>query len=345
MAAASEIAQFLRTYEPRTPRTDNNTPRQNPNFTPKSNTSNLAINTNPNTQEKIKVNLSTQPSTNPTAHNLFPSTPKTPYQPSTTPNDPKYKCYRCGQPGHFTRSCSTRISQTEAQVPDSEIDVTENVTENKNITEYPRYLPPHKRTRSGLSLKSGRESVKALAVSPSGPVGEIRTGAPSNRTKKPTQTLLSLSLNSGRESVKASAVPPSGPIGEIRTGTPSDRTEFSTFITFPNNIPLQNPRTFPIITSIPSATINIPSVTDTDYQPPTIAKPLLIQIQISGHQLNALIDTGANINVLSKRVIQRFKFPTKSTTPLKVRGYATRIKQTVLQTTTLPTQILDLEEQ
>jgi hypothetical protein len=86
-------------------------------------------------------------------------------------------------------------------------------------------------------------------------------------------------------------------------------------------------------------------VTDTDYQPPTIAKPLLIQIQISGHQLNALIDTGANIDVLSKRVIQRFKFPTKSTTPLKVRGYATPIEQTVSQTTTLPTQILDLEEQ
>jgi hypothetical protein len=184
MAAASEIAQFLRTYESRTPRTDNNTLRQNPNFTLKSkstfNTPNLAINTNPNTQEKIKVNLSTQPSFNPTARNLFPSTPRTPYQPSATPNDPKYKCYRCGQPGHFTRSCPTRINQTEAEVPNNGIDVTESVNENKNITEYPRYLPPHKRTRSGLSLKSGRESVKASAISSSGPVGEIRTGAPSN---------------------------------------------------------------------------------------------------------------------------------------------------------------------
>jgi hypothetical protein len=219
MAAASEIAQFLRTYEPRTPRTDNNTPCQNPNFTPKS-----------------KSTFNT--------HNLFPSTPRTPYQPSATPNDPKYKCYRCEQPGHFTRSCPTRISQTEAEVPNDGIDVAESVNENKNITEYPRYLPSHKRTRSSLSLKSRRESVKALVISPSEPVGEIRTGAPSNRTKKSLQTLLLLSLNSGRESVKASAVSPSGPVGEICTGAPSDRTEFPDFVTFPNNIPLQNPRTF-----------------------------------------------------------------------------------------------------
>jgi hypothetical protein len=170
--------------------------------------------------------------------------------------------------------------------------------------------------------------------------------------------------------------------------------------TFPNNIPLQKPRSFPAtpaiasstttdasdssatpattnncrqrflsdiippaivpsaIVDVPSATAKMPAttpaptaatrqspVTIDDYQLSTIAKSLVIQIQLHGHTVNALVDTGTNIDVVSERTIKWFGFPTKSTQPLKIWGYATPVEQTVTKITTLPTQIFNIQEQ
>jgi hypothetical protein len=138
-------------------------------------------------------------------------------------------------------------------------------------------------------------------------------------------------------------------------------------VTYPNNIPLTKkppikaqiqspkPATAPRKTFL-TATPSIPSITipvirpknpvkpvETDYLVPKIAQPLFIQIQLDSHPVDALINTGANLDVINSRIIKRFNFHTQNIKPLEIKSYSTEISQTVQTTTQLPTKVGECE--
>jgi hypothetical protein len=75
----------------------------------------------------------------------YPATPKTFFKSPTTPQDPKYKCWNCKQPGHFTNQCPFRITEIDAKhyLDDNVINFNEINTPFSYL-----YLPPHKRLKN-----------------------------------------------------------------------------------------------------------------------------------------------------------------------------------------------------
>jgi hypothetical protein len=149
--------------------------------------------------------------------------------------------------------------------------------------------------------------------------------------------------------------------------TNSHLIKLSFFVTYPNNIPLTKkppiqaqiqtlkPATAPkktFLTATPSIfSMTIPVIkpkklvkpVETDYLVPKIAQPLLIQIQLDSHPIDALINTGANLDVVNSRIIKQFNFHTQNIKPLEIKSYFTEISQTVQTTTQLPTKIGECE--
>jgi hypothetical protein len=137
----------------------------------------------------------------------------------------------------------------------------------------------------------------------------------------------------------------------------SHLTKLPSFVTYLNNILFtKKPPTKAQIQTPKSATPSIPSMTtpvikskkpvkpiETEYLVPKIAQPLLIQIQLDSHPVDALIDTGANLDVVNSRIIKRFNFHTQNIKPLKIKDYSTEISQTVQTTTQLPIKVGECE--
>lgn len=84
--------------------------------------------------------------------------------------------------------------------------------------------------------------------------------------------------------------------------------------------------------SIDPTTI-IPSA---DFPLPTISKPLLIQGEIQGHPIRILLDTGSDVDLVSRRLTQRLCLPSQFCKPRTLGGASGTIFDTITHFTNIP---------